>query len=329
MLKTLRVALFPAQIQATANHHLEKLISGLGALVAIYAIATVNSWLIPGLGTPLVLTSMGASAVLLFATPHSPLTQPWPLLGGQFFCAVIGVTCAMQIPAAPVAAAVAVGLAVFVMYYLRCLHPPGGATALAAVVGGPALHDLGYAYVIVPVMLDTCIIVAVGMLFNCLFPWRRYPAVLVRHRDKVEQMADAGEEMRSPISADDIRHAVDEMESFIDVSERDLAEIYHLALRHAESARMTPEQITLGKFYSNGRTDSDWAVRRVIDESGVSLPGKDRIIYRISAGRNANTTGTCTRADFAHWAKYAVRLAEGRWVRVEADPQGTDGGSPT
>lgn len=325
MLDRLRSWLFPSPVESPASHHFEKFISGLGALVAIYVIGTVNASLLPATDMPLIIASMGASAVLLFATPHSPLTQPWPLLGGQFVCAVIGVTCAMRFDHVLVAAALAVGLAVFAMYYLRCLHPPGGATALAAVVSGPEIHELGYAYVLTPVMLDAAAIVVIGALFNAFFPWRRYPAALARFTDKAQTPVHAGEEMHSPISADDIRYALHRMESFIDVNAQDLTAIYHLALQHAETARMKPAQIALGKYYSNGRTGSDWAVRRVIDESGVTTPGKDRIIYRVSAGRGANTTGTCTRDEFAQWAKYEVRVADGRWVRVDGVGSGAQG----
>lgn len=315
MFKKLRARLSFAHSDTPAGHHFEKLISGLGALIAIYIIGSVNGLLIPDLGTPLVVASMGASAVLLFAVPHSPLTQPWPLLGGQFLCATIGVTCATYVDSALVAAATAVGLAIFVMYYFRCLHPPGGATALAAVVGGPAVHELGYGYVIAPVMLDACTIMAIGILFNYLFPWRRYPTGLARTKETVETLAHAGEEMHSPIAESDIHYALRKMESFVDVSEQDLKQIYELALHHAESARMKPDQIILGRFYSNGRTGSDWAVRRVIDESGSDIPEKDRIIFRVSAGAGANTTGTCSRSEFAKWAKHEVEMDEGKWIK--------------
>lgn len=289
-----------------------------GALFAIYAIGLVNQWLIPAPGTPLIIASMGASAVLLFATPHSPLTQPWPLLGGQFLCATIGVSCRVALDETLMAAALAVAVAVLAMYYLRCLHPPGGATALAAVVSGPPVNDLGYGYVMAPVMLDAAAIVAVGIVFNWVFPWRRYPAVLARHQAE----PSPPDEPNSPLTPEDIRYAVRRMESFIDVSEQDLTEIYALALQHAESQRLTPQQIVLGNYYSNGRPGAEFTVRRVIDESGVTTtPEQNRIIYRVSAGPGANTTGTCTRAEFARWAKYQVRWLDGRWTRVMPDAE--------
>ena len=65
------------------------------------------------------------------------------------------------------------------MYYTRCIHPPGGATALAAVIGGPNIHALGYQYTLTPIAINTAIILLVGLLFNALFHWRRYPAFLL------------------------------------------------------------------------------------------------------------------------------------------------------
>lgn len=312
----LRRYFFSRFAEPPAGHHVEKLVSGMGALIAIFLVGALNSWLIPDLGTPLVIASLGASALLLFATPHSPFTQPWPLFGGQFISALIGVTCANHIANPQIAAALAVGLALVVMYYLRCLHPPGGATALSAVLGDEAVHQLGYQYVVAPVMLDTVAIIVIAVLFNYLFPWRRYPVGLSSFKT-AEAPASAAEAMPPYLGEEDIRYALNHMESFVDISAPDLAEIYTLAARHAEAARLSPEQILLGHCYSNGRPGSDGSVRKVIDEAGVvSSPAKDKIIYRVMAGAQARTTGTCTRADFARWAKYEVVPEDGAWRRV-------------
>src|SRR5690625_7670775 len=93
-----------------------------------------------------MLASMGATAVLLFAVPHGALSQPWAVVGGHVVSAIVGVTCQLLIPNLFWAAALSGGVAVAAMYYLRCIHPPGGATALAAVIGGPELPALGSAY---------------------------------------------------------------------------------------------------------------------------------------------------------------------------------------
>ena len=98
---------------------------------------------------------MGASAVLLFAAPHVPFSQPWNVLGGHAFSAIVGVACWQLIPDYTIAASASVGLAIGVMYLTRCIHPPGGATALAAVIGSEKLHNLGYSYEVQPILLNT------------------------------------------------------------------------------------------------------------------------------------------------------------------------------
>lgn len=142
-------------------------------------------------GSASIIASMGSSAVLLFAVPHGPLSQPWSVFGGHLVSAIVGVTCVKLIPAPMLAAALAVALAIGAMHYLRCVHPPGGATALGAVVGGDAVHQLGYQFVITPVMLNATTILLVALLFNAPFPWRRYPAAWSRGADTGPPAASA------------------------------------------------------------------------------------------------------------------------------------------
>ena len=91
-----------------------------------------------------IVTSMGASAVLLFAVPHSSLGQLWNVIGGHLISAAIGVACYQWLPSNGIAAGASVGLAIGAMYYTRCIHPPGGATALVAIIDGQNIHALGY-----------------------------------------------------------------------------------------------------------------------------------------------------------------------------------------
>ena len=83
--------------------------------------------LLPQVGYPLImLASSAAAAVLLYAVPHSPMAQPWPLVGGNLLSGAIGWACSLLIPDLVLAAACAVGISVFLMHLLNCLHPPGG-----------------------------------------------------------------------------------------------------------------------------------------------------------------------------------------------------------
>ena len=143
-----------AGIGANSSGHLEKWISGAGGLTGILGVMLVSQTYLGLSGSAGLVASMGASAVLLFAVPHGPLSQPWAVFGGHLVSAVIGVTY-VKLNAQPfIASALAVALAISAMYYLRCIHPPGGATALTAVAGGDAVHALGFHYVLTPVLLN-------------------------------------------------------------------------------------------------------------------------------------------------------------------------------
>ena len=134
--------------------HTEKLVSAFGAFLGIYLVFYTSTFFLRETSSYLIVASMGASAVLLFAVPHGPLSQPWSLIGGHLVSALIGVSCAKLIPDVFIAAPVAVGIAVGAMYYFHCIHPPGGATALSAVVGGYEVQQLGYQFIITPVLIN-------------------------------------------------------------------------------------------------------------------------------------------------------------------------------
>ena len=84
-------------IDANPVSHLEKIISGIGGFLSIFSIIYFSSLYI-GEEAVNVVPSMGASAVLLFAVPHSTLGQLWNVIGGHLISAAIGVTCARYLP---------------------------------------------------------------------------------------------------------------------------------------------------------------------------------------------------------------------------------------
>jgi CBS-domain-containing membrane protein len=212
-------------VDARHVSHAERWVAATGAFAGILATAWISSRYLSVGDSWLMVGSMGASAVLLFAVPHGQLSQPWAATGGQLISAAIGVTCAEWIPMPVLAAAAAVSLAVLAMHYARCIHPPGGATALIAVIGGPSIHALGYAYVITPVMLNALTILAMAFAFNNLFRWRRYPA----YRAPGSAIPAPG----PAIGTEDIGHALEEMNLIVDLAESDLLDILHRAQRHA------------------------------------------------------------------------------------------------
>jgi CBS domain-containing membrane protein len=299
-------------ITSNKTSHKEKIISGLGGFISIFSILIITRHFVGHHDAGLIVASMGASAVLLFAVPHGPLSQPWAVGGGHLVSAVIGVSCYMLIPDLFVAAALAVGLAISAMYYLRCIHPPGGATALTAVMAGAGVHALGYRYLLTPVLLNVSVILGVALLFNFLFHWRRYPTALMQYSRKQVEPVQAVEES---LSRDDLEYALKQMNLYVDVSNADLEKIYQLA-RNRSTTQLDMGQIKLGHYYSNGEYGANWSVRQVVDESNDTRPQRDQIIYKVVAGQGRRSSGTISREDFAVWSKYEVYLNENSWQRV-------------
>lgn len=125
---------------------------------------------------PLLIGSMGASAVLAFGAIRSPLAQPRNLVGGHVVSALTGVTVGLLLPEPLwLSAALAVSLAIALMHMTQTLHPPGGATALIAIIGGDSVRQLGYGYVLCPCLLGACLLLAVALLVNNIPKNRRYP----------------------------------------------------------------------------------------------------------------------------------------------------------
>ena len=296
--------------------HTERLISAGGGLLGVLVVAAVSAYGLGLQGAALVIASMGASAVLLFAVPHGTLSQPWPVFGGHVLSAIIGVACYRLIPYPILAAALAVGLAIGVMYYLRCLHPPGGATALTAVIGGDEIHALGFGFVLEPVALNATVILLAATAINYPFKWRRYPARLRETRAAAPAPAAAGDDK---LTHEDFAYALRRLDSYIDVSEDDLARIYSLATAHAQLPHISPDRIRLDGYYSNGRYGDDWSVRHVVDQALRGDPEKDQVIYRVVAGKDRRSAGTMSRGDFARWARHEVVRNENSWQKPEVE----------
>ena len=147
----------------------ERTIACIGAAAGIAATAWLVAMLHYDLASlPLLIAPIGASAVLLFAVPSSPLAQPWSIIGGNTISALTGITVAHLIHDPMLAAGVAVGGAILIMSLARCLHPPGGAVALTAVIGGPAIFQAEYLFTFTPVALNSVALVATGLAFHRL-----------------------------------------------------------------------------------------------------------------------------------------------------------------
>ena len=211
----------PILAGATAR---DRIVACLGALIGIAATGLVSRWLMPGQETPaLMLTaSIGASAVLVFAVPASPLAQPWPVIGGCVISALSGILASRLIGDPMVAGAVAVALAIAAMSMARCLHPPGGGVALTAVLGGPEVFDAGAAFALVPAGLNAALLVGAAWLFH-----------RVSGHDYPHRPAPMAAPESPAISKADIDLALSDLGEALDVSRDDLRVIAQSAADHA------------------------------------------------------------------------------------------------
>ena len=151
--------------------------SALGSFAGIAAIYLVGDFQgLPIQQNLFLVGSFGATAVLIYGIPLSPFAQPRNVIGGHLVSALVGVSCHILFSEHMVlAAAAAVSLSIVFMHLSSTLHPPGGATALIAVIGGEAIYKLGFSYVITPIGAGAIIMLIVALLMNNLAKSRHYP----------------------------------------------------------------------------------------------------------------------------------------------------------
>lgn len=205
----------------------EKFRSAVAALFGIMLLGSVLHFL-PEEGHPLMLfASMAAAAVLIYAAPHSPMAQPWPLLVGNLLSGAVGWMCSVSIPNPVLAAACAVGLAILVMHLTHSLHPPGGATAMIMVVNAAQIQHYSWQWVACAVLANAGFSLLLAVFINNVIHPGRYPAQ--RHH-----LPPPGTAVPScELAMEDVEWALGKMEGSIDVSEEDLLEIYRMAREHA------------------------------------------------------------------------------------------------
>jgi CBS-domain-containing membrane protein len=154
----------------------EVLLSWIGSFLGIAAVALIHFNLMAESDLVMVIGSFGASAVLIYGAVKSPLAQPRNLIGGHVISAVIGVACFQHLGGQMwLASAVAVATAIAVMHLTKTLHPPGGATALIAVIGSEQIHALGYVYALIPAGTGAVVMLAVALVVNNIPKSRSYP----------------------------------------------------------------------------------------------------------------------------------------------------------
>ena len=289
-------ALWPAPVRVDKTERWRAIV---GAAVGVLVAGLLSRWLAGAGGlSPWLVAPLGASAVLVFAVPGSPLAQPWSVVGGNTISALVGTACVLAIPDPVVAGAVAVGLSIAVMFPLRCLHPPGGATALFAVMA----HADKFQFAAFPVLTNSLLLVSAGILYNTL-TGRSYPYVQSAQGQSTQQ---AG----ARFSAADLDVALTHYNQVLDVSRGDLEALLHDAeaaayqrklgaLRCADVMSRDPVSVEFGTPLGEA-----WGLMR---QHGVkALPVTDRA---------RRVAGIVTMADFLRLADMDTHEGIGERLR--------------
>lgn len=257
----------PILLGATAR---DRVFACLGAIVGIVLAALIGS-LVHGSddALPWIVAPIGASAVLLFAVPTSPMAQPWPIVGGNALSALVGFAVGQALGHGALACGLAVGLAIAVMSVTRSLHPPGGAAALTGALGGSLVDSAGWLFPVAPVALNALVLVGVGWSFHRLsghpYPHPKGVAVVTRDPLPSERVGVRDEDLDAVLAG---------IGETFDIEREDL----RLLLGQLEMqvlARRRPE-LTCGEIMSRDvitvRRDADPTVaRELLLESGVRL----------------------------------------------------------
>ncbi len=215
----------------------EIFLTSLAAFVAIFTLVIVVHYAsFSAKLSMLVLASMGASTFLLFVVPHSPMSQPWPVIGGHFISSVIGVACAQYIGSPALATAVAVSLSIFAMHCLQCLHPPSAATAMIAVLGGAEVHAMGWQFCYEVVVINAGAMVSLAIIINGYILKRHYPTNHTHHLHH-EQFAKSDHDPYSELTEEDFKYALAHIDGVVDVGVEDLIDLYEFAVEYAQQQK--------------------------------------------------------------------------------------------
>jgi CBS domain-containing membrane protein len=288
-LRALRAALTPA---ALGGDGAERIRACVGSILGILLTAVITHKLLGTAATLWLIAPMGASAVLLFAVPSSPLAQPWSIMGGNLVASIVGVSCWYALKDPLLAASAAIGIAIGVMLALRCLHPPSGAVALTAVLGGPPIHDLGMWFVLNPVMLNSACLLAVAIAYN-RFTGRNYPHRPMGMTAAQKRMRDTPPEERLGFTVGDLDNVLREYNQVIDIDRDDLQALFMQA--EVQAYRRRFGEITCGDIMAREVISVEYATTledawREMRTHGIkALPVLDRA---------RRVIGIVTQADF-------------------------------
>lgn len=278
----------------------DRLVASFGALLGISLAALVCGYIAHGdLSSALLVAPMGASAVLLFAVPASPLAQPWPIIGGNTISAIVGLAIGLLVPNPPLAVGLAVGLSIVIMSLTRTLHPPGGAMALGSALGGKAVADWGLLFPVFPVAINAILLVAVGIAFHRLCK-HNYPHKAAIAAPKPHLTADPPPAARLGFTSADIDAVLASMHESFDIDREDLETVLS-KIEHRALQRAHPE-LTCANIMS-----------RDVISTEITTPAHDMLtlmaahrLHRLPATENGRFVGMIDLADLKIGAPTAV-----------------------
>jgi len=282
-----------------------------GGLLGVGACGVLARTLVEGRISfdPLLAAPIGASAVLVFAIPASPLAQPRAVIGGNVLSALVGVTCALLLPQPALAAAVAVGAAVLLMALLGCLHPPGGAMALTAALAAGSGEAVGYGYALAPVGVCSVLLVllaaAYGRLTRRSYP-HRAPASIPA-ATPIHGTSDPPPDRRFGYTTADLDAALAQYGELLDVSRDDLDALFRgvelQAHRRLHSEILCEDVMSRDLIWLDAEQSTESALAYLRQHELRTAPVLDR------AGR---VVGMARRAE--------LQAARGRRVEAVLDP---------
>jgi len=277
-------ALIPAPVTANST---ERLRACAGALLGILLTGLITRAVLGSTSAlPLLIAPMGASAVLLFGVPSSPLAQPWSIIGGNLVAALIGVSSWKIFHDPLMSGAFAVSIAIGAMFALRCLHPPSGAVALTAVLGGPSIHALGFGFALAPVLANSAALLAVALAFNNI-SGRPYP-----HRHPPAKSPESPPERLGFVAAD-LDAVLRDYNQVLDIDRDDLQSLFQQAEAHAYRRRMG--EITIGDIMTRHVITAEFGTEL---QDAWSLMRQHRIKALPVIDRARRVVGIITQVDF-------------------------------
>lgn len=296
----------------------ERWVCAVGALLGL-AVSSAVSRLVLGDFNAWYIAPMGASSVLLFAVSSSPLAQPWNVLVGNGLSAVVGVACFQWIPDPTLAFSVGVACAIFVMMTTGSLHPPGGAIAMTAVLGGSAVHQLGWYFVLYPVLLNSVLLLVCAMIYHRLLK-RPYPQPL--HVNTRSESPTALQ--KATIRPQDIREVLDEQTELLDISQYDLEQIIlqaqQLAFKRMGTPTVCADMMTQDVVSLHDQDDIYQALGKFKSMNLMSLPVVNQenelvgtlALYEVVEWFKQHDNGVS-------WAKTVKEIMNRKVVTVEAE----------